>query len=522
MALSKLERLRPPPRRRRPAGVRGVDAVVASMDDRLGIAKKATRRLFDHIFPDHWSFFLGEIALYSFVVLVVTGVFLSLYYVPSGANVVYHGPYHVLDGATMSESYRSVLFITFQVRDGLLMRQMHHWAADIFIGAIVVHMCRIYFTGAYRKPRDYNWAIGLTLLLLAMFNGYFGYSLPDDMLSGEGVRIGYSILESIPIVGSYLAVFFFHGQFPGNGSWINRFFIMHVFVLPGLIAALLGLHLFLIFHQEHTQWPGKHKTEDNVVGSPMLPTFMAKTTGLFFSVAGALAVLGGTVQIDPVWLNGPYVVYKAADAAQPDWYMGWLEGALREMPSWEWTGFGHTFPFMIFLPAVFLPLASFALLYAIPSIDRWLTGDYAMHNLCTRPRDRPWHTAWGASAIAFYFMLLFAGGDDVLVHWLHVSLNAMVWSLRVAQFVIPGIVFFVTYFVCRSLQAQTRTVTHAGRPAAVRLAADGFYQVEVTADTTGDEERAPMKPPHFILPARGEAAERHDQLPAERADHHAD
>lgn len=518
MALSKLQKLRPPPRRRRPPGVRGVDAVVASMDDRLGVAKKATRRLFDHIFPDHWSFFLGEIALYSFVVLVVTGVFLALYYVPSGADVVYHGPYHLLDGATMSESYRSVMAISFEVRDGLLVRQIHHWAADIFIGAIVIHLCRIFFTGAYRKPRDYNWAIGLTMLLLALFNGYFGYSLPDDMLSGEGVRIGYSILESIPIVGSYLAVFIFHGQFPGDGSWVNRFYILHVFVFPGLIVALLGLHLFLIFHQEHTQWPGEHKTEENVVGSPLLPTFMAKTTGLFFSVAGVLTVLGGTVQIDPIWLNGPYVVYKAADAAQPDWYMGWLEGSLREMPSWEWTGFGHTFPFMIFLPAVFLPLATFALLYAVPALDRWLTGDYAMHNLCTPPRDRPWHTAFGASAIAFYFMLLFAGGDDVLSHWFDISLNALVWALRVAQFVIPGIVFVVAYHVCRSLSRQAQTSAHATRPARVRLTAEGYYQVEVQAAGDGSGSLAPIEPPHFLLPPEGAAADLQDQLAAKRAE----
>lgn len=507
MGLRTMLSYRPPPRPKRPAGTRMVDGMVASMDDRLGVAKKATRRLFDHIFPDHWSFFLGEIALYSFVVLVVSGVFLTLYYQPSAAHVVYHGPYKLLDGARMSESYRSVLHIVFAVRDGLLVKQVHHWAADIFIGAITVHMMRIYFTGAYRKPRDYNWMIGLTMLVLAIINGYFGYSLPDDMLSGEGLRIGYSILESVPVVGTYLATFMWGGQFPGNGSWINRFFILHVFVVPGAIVALLGVHLFLIFHQEHTQWPGPHKREDNVVGSPMMPTFMAKTTGLFFMVAAVLVFLGGVVQIDPVWVYGPFHAYKAADAAQPDWYMGWLEGTLRLMPSWEWTGFGHTFAFVLFFPAVFFPLATFALFYMIPSIDRWLTGDHGMHHLATPPRERPVHTAFGASAVALYVMVTWAGGDDVLSHWLHVSIEVMVWTLRFAVFVVPGIVFLITYKVCKSLQACPVPEPH--RPVRVRLTGRGSFQPEVQRSPVPDDHEplAPAEPPHFLVPAEGMAAD---------------
>ncbi|HLN42256.1 MAG TPA: cytochrome b N-terminal domain-containing protein, partial [Acidimicrobiales bacterium] len=162
------------------------DPVVAGvrwLDERLGVAKGG-RVLLDKIFPDHWSFLLGEIALYSLVVLIATGVFLSLYFVPSAQDVIYHGVYAPLRGAKVSAAFESTVNLSFSVRSGLVIRQMHHWAADVFVGAIAVHMCRIFFTGAYRKPRELNWMIGITLLILALTNGFIGYSLPDDLVSG--------------------------------------------------------------------------------------------------------------------------------------------------------------------------------------------------------------------------------------------------------------------------------------------------------------------------------------------------
>src|SRR5580704_2179764 len=298
---------------------------------------------------------LGEIALYSFVVLIATGIFLALYFVPSTAQVIYHGPYKPLDGQVVSAAYASTVDLSFSVRAGLLMRQMHHWACDIFVGAIVLHMARIFFTGAFRKPRELNWTIGITLLILAILNGFIGYSLPDDLVSGTGLRIAYSILLSIPFVGSYLASFLWGGNFPGH-IIIERFYIIHVLIIPLVILGLLGAHLGLLVRQKHTQFPGKGRTEHNVVGTPMFPTFMAKTTGFMLMVGGGIALLGGLAQINPIWQFGPYQdPSKISYAVQPDWYMGFLDGALRIMPSWEWTGWGHTIPWEVFLPAVIFP-----------------------------------------------------------------------------------------------------------------------------------------------------------------------
>ena len=375
-----------------------VGHVLNELDDRLGVARGG-RSFMDKIFPDHWSFMLGEIALYSFVILLVTGVFLTLYYIPSTALVTYHGSYLPLDGQRVTQAYASSVDLSFGVRAGLLMRQMHHWSCDIFVGAMVVHMARVFFTGAFRKPRELNWTIGTTLLVLAIGNGFLGYSLPDDLVSGTGIRIAFSILESIPLVGTYLAFFLFGGNYPGT-TVIPRFYILHVLILPGIIIALVGAHLFLLYRQKHTQFPGAGRTEKNVVGSPMFPVFMAKTTGFLFIVAGFTALLGAFAQINPIWQFGPYDASRISYAVQPDFYMGFLDGALRIWPSWTFHSFGHTIPFNVFIPAVVLPGIIFNLVYAWPLIERRFTKDNEMHNLLDRPSNRPKRTAAGAAMFA--------------------------------------------------------------------------------------------------------------------------
>jgi ubiquinol-cytochrome c reductase cytochrome b subunit len=492
-----IERAKAEVRARVPSAGKATRRAVRELDDRTGAAQFG-HSLLDKIFPDHWSFFLGEIALYCFVVLVATGVFLTLYYVPSSVKVIYHGPYRPLDGQRVSEAFASSMNLSFGVRAGLLVRQMHHWAADIFIGAIVVHMSRVFFTSAYRKPRGMNWAIGVTLLMLAIVNGYLGYSLPDDLLSGTGVRIGYGIVESIPFVGSYLAFWIYGGNPPGPDT-LHRFFVAHIFIVPLLLFGLLGAHLALIFRQEHTQWPGEGRTEKNVVGLPMWPTFVAKTTGLLLMVAGVLGIMAGLAQIDPIWQYGAYDPSKASSAAQPDWYTGWLEGALRLMPSWEWTGWGHTVVWVVFVPAVVLPVATFLFLYAWPLVDRVWTGDREIHHLLVAPRRRPLHTALGATVFAFYFMLLFAGGDDVLAGFLGVSVGVMVWVLRVAVLVVPAVVGITTLKICRGLLPEAMPRARS----MVALTADHHFELrrEVTGSRGPDREPAPV--PDVILGAPG-------------------
>ncbi|MGP0029574.1 MAG: cytochrome b [Acidimicrobiales bacterium] len=470
--------------------------IVNELDDRLGIAKGG-RVFLDKIFPDHWSFMLGEISLYSFVVLLATGVFLSLYFVPSSTQIIYHcaasatNCYHPLNGQRVSEAYNSTVNISFGVRGGLLVRQMHHWSADIFTGSIVVHMARIFFTGAFRKPRELNWTIGIIMLILAIFEGFIGYSLPDDLISGTGLRIGYSIAESIPLVGSYLTSFLWGGTFPGT-IIIPRFYIIHVLIIPLVLLGLIGAHLTLLVRQKHTQFAGEGRTEHNVVGSPMFPTFMAKTTGFLFMVAGTCALLGAFAQINPIWQFGSYQASKISYAVQPDWYMGWLDGALRIMPSWEWTGFGHTIPFEVVLPAVVFPGLIFTICLLWPALERRMTGDDLLHNLLDRPRDRPKRTSAGAAMFALLFTLFAASSTDVLANFFKISLNEVLWFFRIAVIVVPIIVAAVTYRICVEMQG-VQGVGKRKRAMVVHLSPAGEYST-TEADPRPDDERTEIEP----------------------------
>ena len=174
------------------------------------------RKQFNKVFPTHWSFMLGEVALYSFIVLLLSGTYLGLFFDPSMMEVVYDGPFTNLRGIEMSTAYASALHISFDVRGGLFVRQIHHWAALLFVASMVAHMFRTFFTGAFRKPREANWVIGLVLILVGTFEGFTGYSLPDDLLSGGGLRIASGFTLSIPVIGTWAQWALFGGEFPGN------------------------------------------------------------------------------------------------------------------------------------------------------------------------------------------------------------------------------------------------------------------------------------------------------------------
>jgi len=424
--------------------------LVRWVDDRVGGASMLTHQL-RKAFPSHWSFLLGEIALYSFIVLVLTGIYLTFFFVPSAAETVYHGSYVPLQGASMSSAYASVLDISFSVRAGLVMRQIHHWAALVFIAAIVFHLGRIFFTGAFRKPRELNWIIGLTMLVLAIANGFLGYSIVDDLLSGTGLRIANSVVLSVPLLGPALAFLIFGGEFPTSAT-ISRFFSLHVLLVPVALAALIGLHLSIIWRQKHTQYPGPGHTETNVVGTRLWPAYAAKSAGLFFLVAGGLAALGGLMQINPVWLYGPFDNAAVTVPAQPDWYVGWLEGALRIFPSWQIHIFGHLIP-ELFWPAIVMPTVTFLLLYAWPFLEARITGDHDAHNLLDRPRERPARTAVGVAALTFYVVLFLAGADDVLTVTTGWPLRNWVWLLRASALLAPLAAGFGAYALLRSREA---------------------------------------------------------------------
>jgi ubiquinol-cytochrome c reductase cytochrome b subunit len=453
-----------------------IGRILRWFDDRLGAASFA-RRTLNKAFPDHWSFMLGEIALYCFVILVLTGVFLTFFFTASGREVVYDGPYAPLRGTEMSAAYESVLRLSFEVRAGMVMRQIHHWAALVFVAAIVVHMSRIFFTGAFRRPREINWIVGVSLLLLAMAAGFTGYSLPDDLLSGTGVRIAYSILLSIPFVGSWAAFLVVGGEFPTT-DLIGRLFVMHVMLIPGLIVAALSVHLALVWHQKHTQFRGPGRTEDTVTGSPLWPNYALKSVGLAFVVFAVLAAMGGLFQVNPVWLYGPFDPTTVASPAQPDWYLGWLEGALRLAPAWEIRLFDHTVA-EPFLPGVLFPAVFFAGILLWPFIERRLTGDRAEHHLLDRPRDAPWRTGLGVGVLAFAGVLTLAGSNDVLSVFFSVPVETITRSFRVAVLVLPPVAGYVAYRVARDLrERELHPVLGARRAVLMRTATGGFREVE--------------------------------------------
>jgi ubiquinol-cytochrome c reductase cytochrome b subunit len=481
-----------------------VDAVGAWLDDRFHGAK-GVRVLMKKVFPDHWSFMLGEIALWSFVILLLTGTYLAMFFTPSAAPLIYHGSYTKLDGVRMSQAYASTLNISFDIRGGLLIRQIHHWAAIMFTVGLMAHMLRVFFTGAYRKPREVNWLIGVGLFTLALLEGLFGYSLPDDQLSGAGLRITEGVAQGIPIVGTYLSYFLFGGEFPGTAI-IPRFYILHVFLIPGIILALITAHLFIMFHQKHTQMPAKGNTERNVVGQPFFPYFLLKGQAWFFFIFGSLAALSTFAQINPIWLYGPYTPLAISSASQPDFYMGILEGSLRMMPAWEINFLGHTLSLSVLIPAL-VPLGIIFTGAALwPFFEQWATGDRSFHHINDRPRNAPVRTGIGVAAVCFYGVLWAEGANDVLADRFQVPLYTITWISRVAVFLLPIGAYFVTKRICLGLQRKdANMLAHGVEIGIIRQLPSGEFIEEERPLT--EEERAILESKHVIpaLPAPEEA-----------------
>jgi ubiquinol-cytochrome c reductase cytochrome b subunit len=429
---------------------------VRFIDERTAAApllKKALR----YVFPDHWSFLLGEVALYAFILLIATGIYLTFFFEPSTAHTVYHGPYRQLDGRTMSAAYKSVMDISFTYKAGLLIRQTHHWAADVFIAAIVIHVMRVFFTGAYRKPRELTWIIGLTLLFTSFLEGYLGYSLADDLLSGMGLAIGYGVGLSIPVIGGPLMLLIFGAPFPGKPAFWPRMYIGHVLLIPLLLATLIAIHLALIAARHHTQFrESPRHTERRVIGVPAFPGQTPRSLALMFGTFAVLFLLGGLIQINPIWQWGPYEPYLATNGAQPDWYLGWLIGALRLMPSFDVKLSHFTLIPNPFWGGALFPLFVLGVLVAFPWIERRLTGDHGFHNLLDRPRDAPNRTAFGVAFLFWVFAIFgFGAADRILVLW-DIGYNTQLYIFRIGIWVIPVILFVVVRRVCRELQAAER------------------------------------------------------------------
>ena len=455
-----------------------VRSLVRALDDRLGAAHFIAKAL-RHAFPDHWSFMLGELAMYCFMFIVLSGTYLTFLFHPSNALVTYMGnALPSLHGRSVSDAFASTLNLSFDVRAGLLIRQAHHWCAIVFTGAIAVHMARIFFTGAFRKPRDINWLVGLTMLLVVLADGFTGYSLPDDALSGTGLRIADSIALGIPYVGDWVAFLFFGGRFPTH-EIANRLYPLHILFLPMAIAGLIAIHLSLIWRQKHSQFRGPTRTEKQVVGSPLWPHYALRSVALMLGTFGVLFLLGGMVQINPIWHYGPYVPYQVSSPAQPDWYVGWLDGALRVGPPYEMPFFGHRIS-ALFWPGIVLPLVYFGVLYAWPWIEALVTRDRARHELLQLPYENPLRTAFGVAWLSFGVMLLLAGSDDIQARDLQTSVQGIAWFYRFAVWIVPLMLGGVAWRIARELQARTQAPPPP-RVVVSRNAGGGYEEESLTA-----------------------------------------
>jgi len=425
--------------------------------DRGTAASPLLRKALRYAFPDHWSFLLGEVALYAFVVLVGTGIYLTLFFEPSLAKTTYHGVYEPLQGMRMSQAYKSVVDISYERDAGLLFRQTHHWAADVFVAAVILHLMRVFFTGAYRRPRTLIWTIGLLMLFTSLLEGYLGYSMVDDLLSGMGLAIGYGVALSTPIIGGNLALAIWGAPFPGAHEFESRMYIAHVLIFPALIATLIVLHLALIVRHHHTQFrTSPRTTEKRLLGLPTFPAYAPRSLGLLCSVAALLFLLGGLVQINPIWQWGPYEVANGTNGAQPDWYLGWLIGALRLVPGFDVTIGDYTLVGNPFWGGALFPLVVLLVLLAVPAAERRLTGDGSLHNLADRPRDAPRRTAFGMAFLTWVALIFVAGSADRMYVFLGLSYVGQIWFYRVATLVLPFVAYVVTKRLCLALQESER------------------------------------------------------------------
>jgi quinol---cytochrome-c reductase cytochrome b subunit len=453
-----------------------LERITAWLDERTGLAG-LVRTTLRKVFPDHWSFLLGELALFCFVILVATGTFLTFFFVPSAGETTYQGSYPPLQGAVVSEAYNSVLNLSFEVKAGLLMRQVHHWTAVVFVAVIVAHLARVFFTGAFRRPREINWLLGFGLLTFAIAEGFTGYSLPDDLLSGTGARIAYSAVISVPFLGPYLASLAFGGEFP-TAAFLPRFFVLHVMLLPAIFALTIGAHIGLVFLQKHTQLKIGRAREDNVVGRHFWPGQAFVSGGLFFLTAAVVALLGGLVQINPIWAYGPFAPAVVSSPAQPDWYVGWLDGALRIFPSFEPVILGVTIP-SVFIPGVVVPGLLFTVVAVWPFIERRVTGDRKPHNLLDWPWESPFRAATGSAILTIFAVLTLAGGNDVLAAFLDLPVEGLTWIFRFLVIALPIAVWLVVYVLCRSRQDRAAPgEVPKGGTAVVRNRAGGWEEAE--------------------------------------------
>lgn len=410
-----------------------VPRIAGWLDARLG-TNAGVHYLLKKIYPDHWSFYLGEFALYCFLALVGTGIWLTFAYDDS-----------------QNGAYASVLALANRTQPiGYIIRQVHHWAAVTFLAAILVHMGRIFFTGAFRRPRELNWCVGFTMLFLASFTGFTGYSLPNDSLSGTGLRIAESVALSVPFIGPWLASVFNGGEYFPGPLLLTHLYTLHVYYLPVIIGGLIALHLGMLIYQKHTQFT---RDPHRVVGRRFWPDYALRTLAVLGATLAMLFLMASLFEINPIEAYGPYHPWAVSNGAVPDWYAAFLEGALRLGPSTEFLVFGHPIP-PVFWPGMVLPGVTFVVLFLWPWIEKRITGDTRAHDVLDVPTQVPWRLGVGAAFIFEGVLLTLAAGDDQTAAALHLRLETLVWVYRVLLLVGPIVTAVLAARIASELRAR--------------------------------------------------------------------
>ncbi len=410
------------------------------LDERLDLGR-LNKKFMRKAFPVHHSFFLGEITLFAFIALVLTGLFLTFNYEPSARIIKYQGE-------DLPAAYASVLYID-SLPFGKVIRSVHHWSAHIMIAAAFLHLLRILVTGAYKKPREINWYIGLGLLGLAVVTAFTGYSLPYDAYAVTATQIGYGIGASIPYVGQWISQVMFGGEFPTLRS-LPRLYSIHVVWLPLTLLALIGLHMLIMIKQKHTQPRYAEKiAPGKILGVPMMPMQAAVMGLLFLLYLGVLFILGGVFIAHPIEAYGP--PGASTPAVKPDWYFLWIYGILQIIPnSWviplpwgqelnpEFIG-GVLIPGILGIAAVLLPLVD-----ARKTKMRYLE----------LPSHHPLRTSVTVGILFFFFVGTLAGWKQELG-----LSNAVLWTMLI---LIPLASATVTYMLMRSIYGKGDQTETAG------------------------------------------------------------
>ncbi|WP_350348908.1 cytochrome b N-terminal domain-containing protein [Agromyces sp. G08B096] len=432
--------------------------------------------------PLHWTNLFGVVTFACLVVVTVSGLLLMFFYTPSSELTTYEGGYAPLHGAEVSQAFASTMRLTFEIPGGLLVRQAHHWSALLLPASIIMQLATTFFTGAFRRPRRGMWLLLFGIFVAALAAGWSGYALPDDLLSGTGLRITEGIALGIPVVGTWLTFGLFGGEFPGE--IIERLYPLHIVVFPALLIGLVAFRGYIAWKRRPPQFPAPGRTNRNIVGIPLWPTAAARATGLFLIVCGLLTLVSATVTVNPIWLYGPAAPGDASAGSQPDWYTGFLDGALRLVPpGWEVVWLDRTWTLAVIVPLAVVTIYLGAIA-VYPFVEEWASGDRREHHLLDRPRNAATRTAIGVAGIVFYGTLWIAASADLISTHFHVSFEHVILALQITLLAGPAVAFFITHRVCLALQRKDREVLLHGYETGriVRLPGGEYVEVHAPID----------------------------------------